>query len=113
MKFHHQEAELDGSGILCCPSCHATWLHQRNTTIFVRQEDAKTTTVVAQNGDTAQVAKFPSADTCNPSARRHGLTIEFECESCHGDTGDGKENTLPPFQLAIFQHKGSTYVEWV
>lgn len=71
------------------------------------------TTVIAQNGDTAQVATFPSADTCNPSSRRQGLSIEFECEMCHGDMDDGKKNTLPPFQLAILQHKGNTYIEWV
>jgi hypothetical protein len=113
MKFNMQEAELDGSGVLWCPRCRENYLHQTNTTIFVRQEDAKTTTVIAQNGDTAQVAKFPSTDTCNPSPRRNGLTIEFECEMCHGELEGGKENTLSPFQLAIFQHKGNTYVEWV
>ena len=100
---------------LSCPKCGGNNLHQCNTTIFERSEDAETTTVIAQSGHEVYASKFPSADTCNPSLRRHGMLIEFQCESCHYDYGsdvtpDGESEL---FRLAILQHKGTTYVEWV
>ena len=49
-----------------------------------------------------QTSSFPSQDTCNPSPRRQGMLIEFYCEGCEG-----------ALRLAVFQHKGSTYMEWV
>lgn len=91
-------------GRLACPACGDGNLHQTNTTIFERSEDEAITTVIAQDGDKALVSKFPSHDTCNPSPRRHGMLIEFDCEQC------GSEYT---HRLAIFQHKGHTYLEWV
>lgn len=97
-------------GQLNCPCGKEGNLHQGNVTIFQRREDGNTTTVIAQEGRTAQVSDFPSQDTCNPSPRRHGLLIEFECEQCSYDC-DGN-TTRPPFRLAIFQHKGHTYMQW-
>lgn len=78
-------------------------LHQGNVTIFERTEDANKIAVIAQDGPTAQVSEFPAQDTCNPSPRRHGMLIEFHCEQCPDEQ----------FRLAIFQHKGATYMEWV
>lgn len=90
-------------GQLNCPCSGEGNLHQGNVTIFMRREDGNTTTVIAQDGRSAQISDFPSADTCNPSPRRSGMLIEFECEQC-------PEAKL---QLAIFQHKGHTFMEWV
>lgn len=106
MAFGNAPAVVDTEdyGRLCCPDCGDGNTHQLNTTIFEREEDADLTTVIAQDGDKVQVSKFPSKDTCNPSPRRHGLIIEFACEQC------GMDKT---HRLAIFQHKGHTYVEWV
>jgi len=109
MTFGMQEAYVDDSGVLHCPRCSEPYLHQRDTTIFERAEDAEITTVIAQNAHSVEATQFPSADTCNPSSRRRGLIIEFLCESCHGE--DTK--TVPAYRLAILQHKGNTYVEWV
>lgn len=105
MAFGNNPAQVDGEsyGQLRCV-CGSDYLHQRNVTIFQRDEDADKTTVIAQDGHTAQVSEFPSQDTCNPSPRRNGLIIEFECEEC-GDEGFKR--------LAIFQHKGNTFMEWV
>lgn len=110
--FGRKAIEVDTAGTLKCPDCGEDYLHQRNTTIFQRGEDGNTTTVIAQNGNTAQVTDFPSDDTCNPSPRRHGLIIEFECEHCHHD-GEEEVNSLPLFRLAVLQHKGITFMEWM
>lgn len=109
-----EDAELaqeSWGSLLKCPKCKDVWLHQGNVTVYERSEDAEFTTVIAQSEDKVVVTKFPSADTHNPSGRRRGMTIEFWCESCN-DSGvsdyEGK-----PFYLAISQHKGNTFVEWV
>jgi hypothetical protein len=102
-------------GQLICPRCNGEWIHQRNTTVFARDEDDETTTVLTQDGLDGQVVKFPSQDTCNPSPRRQGIVIEFDCEDCHHSAVDyGNRHTAPPlFRLALIQHKGNTYVEWL
>ena len=109
--------DLHGESPLC-PKCGGEYLHQTNTTIYERSEDDDWTTVMKQDGHEMVVTKFPSADTHNPSYRRHGLVIDFTCENCHNVGIDGKGRELPPrssepFHLAIFQHKGVTYIEWV
>jgi hypothetical protein len=90
---------------LTCP-CGGEYLHQRSTTIYERAEDELRTTVIAQRGKEVQATEFPSKDTCNPSERRQGLIIDFYCEDCsYGKYG--KE-----MRLAVWQHKGCTYVGW-
>jgi hypothetical protein len=107
--FGRKAIEIGDIGALSCPDCGEQYLHQQNTTIFQRGEDGDITTVIAQDGNKVQATDFPNADTCNPSSRRHGLIIEFECEFCHH-----KElNNLPLHRLAILQHKGNTFVEWL
>lgn len=101
---HPAQTDPDFYGQLRC-KCGSDYLHQINTTIFHRAEDAKITTVIAQSGDTVQASNFPSDDTCNPSPRRQGMIVEFDCEDCGGD---GKLQ-----QLAIYQHKGNTFMEWL
>lgn len=105
MAFGDKPARTDPEfyGCLSCPCGSGGNLHQGNVTIFACGEDANKTVVIAQDGPTAQVSEFPSADTCNPSPRRHGMLIEFHCEQCSDQT----------YRLAIFQHKGNTFVEWV
>ena len=110
MAFGNNPARVDDWGNLMCKCGQGGNIHQANTTIFERGEDNTTTTVIAQNGKDVQVSNFPSADTCNPSPRRHGLIIEFECEQCHYDRDGNREGPL--HRLAIFQHKGNTFVEW-
>lgn len=107
MAFGPYPAVVDtGSyGTLSC-KCGFDYLHQGNVTIFQRSEDDEVTTVIAQDGKTVQVSDFPSDDTCNPSPRRHGLILEFACESCGAEDGSLQ-------RLAIFQHKGQTCMEWL
>ena len=106
MAFGNFPARTDpgpfSNGQLECKCGQGGNLHQRNVTVFQRGEDGDTTTVIAQDGRTAQVTDFPSQDTCNPSPRRHGMLIEFDCEQC----------PQTKLRLAIFQHKGHTFMEW-
>lgn len=108
---------LIDDGTLLCPSCEEPYLHQCNVTVFERGEDDEYTTVIAQNGADAQVNRFKSDDTCNPSSRRHGLLLEFTCEHCHADqftSGEGNSywSAPNPFLLGIAQHKGVTLMQW-
>jgi hypothetical protein len=110
-----QNVLLEDNKWLKCPKCSEHYLHQCDTTIYQRSEDDKNTTVIAQHGHGVQVSQFPSDDTCNPSSRRHGMVIEFMCEHCHYDYGN--EEITPEyvdlFRLAIYQHKGVTFIEWL
>ena len=111
----HREHDNTASSELLCPSCNDMYLHQRNVTVFQRYEDQDKTIVMQQCEDEMFVTTFPSEDTCNPSPRRHGLLIEFECEHCHYTHIDGEGDEMPKeplHRLAIYQHKGVTYVEW-
>jgi hypothetical protein len=118
MAFGKHPAIVDETsyGQLTC-KCGSEYLHQRDVTIFHRGEDGDNVTVIAQDGDKVETSKFPNDDTCNPSPRRHGLIIEFECESCSYDFNNTKIGESPkPIgnqRLAIYQHKGCTYMEWV
>lgn len=92
-ELHMQHA---GMSILECPICKATSVHQDRVEVFSCIEDsAETITLVdCQHGIIDGVA--PSAG--NPSHRRDGLRIIFECEMC-GPTA---------FAWEIWQHKGET-----
>jgi hypothetical protein len=94
-------------GMLQCPRCTDHYLHQSDVMVFNRKEDANKVhlTSVTKNEPMVIVADVDNDTSLNPSARRQGLTIDFQCESCDGD-GDSKVT------LAIYQHKGSTYLDW-
>jgi hypothetical protein len=104
--------DSDNYGELTCPCGKGGNIHQENVMIFHRGEDGDTTTVIAQDGGTVQATEFPSQDTCNPSTRRGGMLIEFSCEQC---SYSAQETSTPDktFRLAIFQHKGNTFMEWL
>jgi transcription elongation factor Elf1 len=98
---------------LLCPLCGGNNLHQCAVHVWQREEDSETGTYTCANNAASNV-QFDADMGGNPSRRRSGLTIEFECESCNG--------APPPFQnpadsstksyLHIVQHKGTTYLSW-
>lgn len=93
-----------GEGIdsLHCPRCGADTLHHGEVVVYDRAEDQPT--CVKTSIFAGQVSVDPRASNAlNPSSRRHGLTIQFACESC----GEA------PIILKIAQHKGSTRIGWV
>jgi transcription elongation factor Elf1 len=91
---------LTGDETLRCPRCGGDYLHQGRVEVFHRKvEDGPWRGITVDRG-------VPIADCSapNPSERRQGLLIYFECEFCDLESSD-----LP---LAIYQHKGRTFVEW-
>lgn len=97
-------------GMLTCPRCKDHYLHQTDVMVFNRREDAEKVhlTSVVKDRLTAMVtvADVDNDTSLNPSSRRHGLLIDFACESCDGEENKSKVT------LAIYQHKGSTYFDW-
>lgn len=94
---------------LVCPNCGNGFLHHRAACITHRAEDEKTGRAVVIQGISDLGNDIPFAlrvqdeanMAFNPSPRRGGILIEFDCECC---------NARP--QLGIYQHKGCTVVEW-
>ena len=93
---------------LRCPSCGYENLHHREVCISDRGEDSETgkSVWIGGIGDcNSNSLEIKYAETSlmkyNPSPRRGGIVIEFDCECC---------NALPV--LGIYQHKGSTCIEW-
>lgn len=93
------ERLLPQEGMLVCPGCGSTYLHQEVIEVFnPDQEDAAEGLHVTVNA--ASMAADRSMDN-NPSERRQGLSIHFNCETC--------ANQLT---LQIAQHKGETRIRW-
>jgi hypothetical protein len=90
---------------LDCPSCGGNYLHQGRITHFERDEDDKNGHIVElKRGSRGLCEIREQADASMidcPSPRRHGLRIDFHCETC---------SAIP--SLKIYQHKGQTFMEW-
>jgi len=80
--------------ILQCPQCKENYLHQRKVEVFERKEDEERgiCVVVTRNN-----VEMDTSMEGNPSSRRQGICIHFECEIC---------NAHPVMFIA--QHKGFT-----
>ena len=77
--------------------------HVTKITAFSREEDEAQTVVTTIYPTTKQVVSSVVKDcTSNPSPRRHGIVLDIEDEA-----------TREISQLAIYQHKGCTYIEWL
>ena len=82
---------------LVCPNCEQQFLHQVSAGVWFREEDDTHT-----GGHWITQGSVRAADpTDNPSRRRSGLSIRFECERCEAKPC-----------LNIVQHKGETFVQW-
>lgn len=90
-----------GSPAVECPGCGDAYLHQQRIEVFVRDtEDAKQGTHVTidyRNG-----VSIDRSMSGNPSSRRDGIKIDFECEMCG----------MASYTLQITQHKGNEFVSW-
>lgn len=87
------------NGKLQCPRCQDTWMHQGQVEVFhnhTREHKGEGRRVIVS--DAVQVDNDIST---NPSYRRQGLRIHFDCERCGPVQG-----------LVVYQHKGETFVEW-
>jgi len=91
---------------LYCPVCQGPNIHQGRVAVFQRGEDGVKTFQTIVSGEKADVAVVDSSQCANPSSRRQGLRIEFDCENCHSR----EPNTF--IALTISQHKGFTELSW-
>lgn len=97
-----QSVELDSMHGLTCPSCNGSYLHHGKVSIFWRKsEDSDEHEYVKSDHEGTTTSKHPLSAIDNPSSRRSGMTIDFSCEICDAEP-----------RLAIYQHKGTTYVKW-
>jgi hypothetical protein len=97
----------DGS-ILLCPYCKEGHLHHTRVEIYSRKEDASSgllvdvSDLVEQPLEPSRINVIPNSPMKNnPSLRRGGLRITFDCECCPETS-----------RLIVVQHKGNTFVEW-
>jgi len=89
----------DETATLLCPHCGGSWLHHEQVETFYRPvEDAKEAKHVSISRHAVSVKD--STNERNPSRRRDGMVIWFDCETCHAK----------PF-LLLWQHKGETFLE--
>jgi len=86
---------------LLCPACGSDNLHHCGVTVFDRAEDAEQVTRTRVMTGVIESHIVDNSDA-NPSSRRDGMVIDFECEIC----------TAKPIQLRLAQHKGITLIWW-
>lgn len=107
----------DWAAMLRCPDCGDTWLHQGKVEVFDRFGDHKDSPGIRTSVEGGEVERddSDSAMDGNPSWRRDGVVIHFYCEMCNGYDGDSeadKKAAVREKRLAIFQHKGQTFLAW-
>lgn len=84
---------------LLCPKCARNLLGHYRVEVFERDEDQKTGVHVVVEGVKATIDQSLAG---NPSNRRNGLKIYFNCENC----------SATPV-LTIEQHKGNTFFDFL
>lgn len=90
---------------LDCPSCNGNYLHHCGITYYNRSEDGdrgEIVTLDSRGGEFRNEHRTNAAMNDCPSPRRDGFIVYFSCECCPTKS-----------ELAIFQHKGQTFIEWI
>ena len=109
MKEFVQPGISDEHVSLVCPTCRDVFLHQGKVEVFQRREDSESGIRAVIDNEKILSLSTTEQDG-NPSGRRDGIRIWFSCEMCDYDrepmTYDSKRS------LSVFQHKGTTYLEW-
>jgi hypothetical protein len=83
-----------------CLYCDDDYLHHNDVAIYNRAgEDSNHGLAIYAKSDSVTINDDMAG---NPSGRRNGLMIHFECENCSRTS-----------KLALYQHKGVTYLHWV
>jgi hypothetical protein len=86
---------------LRCPRCNGEYLHHYEVASYFRKaEDSGTMVVTKAGAGGTHVGNGGSMG--NPSARRDGVVIHFDCETCNAS-----------MYLEIAQHKGQTLINWM
>jgi hypothetical protein len=95
------DRSLGADSALVCPRCRETDLHHGRVTVFDRPEDGEITAVTTVHDGAFSNNRLQSDLVDNPSDRRRGSAIAFQCEHCGGG-----------LELTIAQHKGTTFLSW-
>ena len=85
------------NGCLMCRHCGGDYLHQGAVGVWNREEDQNVPGFMVDITGGIRIAEAER----NPSPRRSGVSIMFDCEQC-GIVG----------KLFIIQHKGQTFIGW-
>ena len=96
--------QIKDDDVLACPHCPneiESYLHHGRVTVYARREDEPLVTITEVNNGVAHTKELDSRRSGNPSFRRDGVAICFECEFC-GRTSE----------LTIAQHKGQSLLAW-
>lgn len=104
-----KQVELRSYGstdLLVCPRCGFDHMHHGEVERWDRDEDAKSSRYTRAASDATEVKAVSEGESANPSDRRGGLIISFECEGCGGGAAGDR------IELCIAQHKGQTEMEW-
>lgn len=107
--FAPKSPMLDYDDAYICPVCGGHYLHHTGVELFARKEDSSAgchVTVVGNGkysgGDSDIMNVVEDSNLSgNPSGRRGGIAIHFECEDC---------GSTPTYHFA--QHKGCTFGGW-
>ena len=106
VKYQRDESIPVDTAALECPVCNSLHMHQGAVEVFARKQEDDPSESFVVDGLTIK----HGSGYHNPSGRRNGLYINFECEECH--LYEDSHYRGFPFKLAIYQHKGITYSEW-
>lgn len=98
MSFILQDFVVNEDKTLICPSCGEPFVSHRMIEVFEREEDDAKGLHVTIGHNTFMTDTDLAG---NPSPRRNGFRIVFECEMCWSE-----------HELVICQHKGRTFVEF-
>lgn len=96
-----------GHPTLKCPRCGGLYLHQNGVEVFSRHKEDSSRGIHAAIDYYEERANVDTRMDGNPSGRRDGIRISFECEFCPSDGVEGDH------VLSIVQHKGNERIEWV
>ena len=88
--------------ILECPKCGDAFMHQRSVEVYNQSEadDQSVGFEIDRGNNSISIGGDPED---NPSGRRGGIRIEFECETCSASN---------PHHLVVEQSKGNEYIYW-
>lgn len=84
-----------------CPKCGGTYLHHGAVSVYFREAESSPVGVLSICDGRFVSTTYGEPMGDSPSARRDGLAIVMECETC-GPVG----------RMTIAQHKGETLIGW-
>ena len=103
-----------GHNALLCPQCGGNNLHQGAVHVWQRSSEESKTGAYSCADHARSNVQYDADMGGNPSLRRDGMTIEFECENCNGAPPPHENPAFAERKsyLHIVQHKGTTYLSW-